>query len=93
MGRPSRRKTSGESAANSSASTTPGGTRSTAICTFVQQESEFFDLDKSDYGLAPVQVEVWEGFIFVNLDPANTTSLMDFLGPLGKASSAIRSAR
>ena len=52
--------------------------------TFVQQESEFFDLDKSDYGLAPVQVEVWEGFILVNLNPANTTSLMDFLGPLGK---------
>ena len=29
-------------------------------------------------------MEVWEGFIFVNLNPANTTSLMDFLGPLGK---------
>ena len=40
--------------------------------TFVQQESEFFDLDKADYGLVPVQVEVWEGFIFVNLDPDNT---------------------
>src|SRR6188768_2659545 len=26
--------------------------------TFVQQESEFFDLDKSQYGLAPVQCEV-----------------------------------
>ena len=38
-------------------------------CTFVQQEAEFFDLDKADYGLAPVQCEVWEGFIFVNLDP------------------------
>ena len=36
--------------------------------TFVQQEDEFFDLDKADYGLAPVQVDVWEGFIFVNLD-------------------------
>ena len=40
--------------------------------TFVQQESEFFDLDKADYGLVPVQAEVWEGFIFVNLDPTNT---------------------
>ena len=37
--------------------------------TFVQQESEFFDLDKADFGLVPVQAEVWEGFIFVNLDP------------------------
>ena len=48
--------------------------------TFVQQESEFFDLDKDDYGLVPVQTEVWEGFIFVNLDPANTTSVKEYLG-------------
>ena len=61
--------------------------------TFVQQESEFFDLDKSDYGLAPVQVEVWEGFIFVNLNPANTTSRWTSLARSAKASSAIRSAR
>jgi len=48
--------------------------------TFVQQESEFFDLDKSKYGLVPVQAEVWEGFIFVNLDQENTTPLREFLG-------------
>ena len=35
--------------------------------TFVQQESEFFDLDKSEYGLVPVHCDVWEGFVFVNL--------------------------
>ena len=40
--------------------------------TFVQQESEFFDLDRDEYGLVPVQTETWEGFIFVNLDPDNT---------------------
>jgi phenylpropionate dioxygenase-like ring-hydroxylating dioxygenase large terminal subunit len=51
--------------------------------TFVQQESEFFDLDKADYGLMAVQCEVWEGFIFVNLDPANTTPLREYLGKLG----------
>ena len=51
--------------------------------TFVQQESEFFDLDKEDYGLAAIQVETWEGFIFVNLDPENTTSVHDYLGALG----------
>jgi phenylpropionate dioxygenase-like ring-hydroxylating dioxygenase large terminal subunit len=50
---------------------------------FVQQEDEFFDLDKADYGLAPVQTEVWEGFIFVNLDPDNTTSVREYLGDLG----------
>ncbi len=48
--------------------------------TFVQQESEFFDLDRSEYGLVPVQVDVWEGFVFVNLDPANTVPLRDYLG-------------
>ncbi len=52
-------------------------------CTFVQQESEFFDLDKSDYGLASVACELWEGFIFVNLDPGNEQSLRDYLGQFG----------
>jgi phenylpropionate dioxygenase-like ring-hydroxylating dioxygenase large terminal subunit len=51
--------------------------------TFVQQEDEFFDLDKSDYGLVPVQCEVWEGFVFVNLDPDNTTPVAEYLGELG----------
>ena len=52
--------------------------------TFVQQESEFFDLDKADFGLVPVQTEVWEGFIFVNLDPDNTTSVREYLGRAGR---------
>jgi phenylpropionate dioxygenase-like ring-hydroxylating dioxygenase large terminal subunit len=50
--------------------------------TFVQQESEFFDLDKELYGLVPVQCEVWEGFIFVHLDPDNTEPVADYLGEL-----------
>jgi phenylpropionate dioxygenase-like ring-hydroxylating dioxygenase large terminal subunit len=53
-------------------------------CTFVQQEEEFFDLDKKDYGLVPVQSEVWEGFIFVNPDPKNTVGLAEYLGAMGK---------
>jgi phenylpropionate dioxygenase-like ring-hydroxylating dioxygenase large terminal subunit len=52
--------------------------------TFVQQESEFFNLDKKDYGLAPLQADVWEGFVFVNLDPSNTTPLRDYLGNLAR---------
>ena len=48
--------------------------------TFVQQEGEFFDLDRAAYGLVPVQVDTWEGFIFVNLDATNTTSLRSYLG-------------
>ncbi len=35
---------------------------------FVQQESEFFDLDKDNIGLVQVACDVWEGFIFINLD-------------------------
>jgi len=51
--------------------------------TFVQQESEFFDLDKSDYPLATVQCDVWAGFVFVNLDPENTTPLREYMGETG----------
>ena len=58
-----------ECAGSSSASTTRWRYALDGELTFVQQESEFFDLDKSEYGLVPVQADVWEGFIFVNLDP------------------------
>jgi phenylpropionate dioxygenase-like ring-hydroxylating dioxygenase large terminal subunit len=51
--------------------------------TFVQQEEEFFDLDKSAYGLKAVRCEVWEGFIFVNLDP-DAEPLADYLGEMAK---------
>src|SRR5882762_10421460 len=30
-------------------------------------------------GRVPVQIDVWEGFIFVNLDAANTVPLRDYL--------------
>src|SRR5262249_4379662 len=49
---------------------------------FVQQESEFFDLDKSQFGLVPVHCEVWAGFIFVNLAEEPDQSLQEFLGPM-----------
>jgi glycine betaine catabolism A len=49
---------------------------------FVQQEEEFFDLDKGDFGLVPVHCDTWEGFIFVNLAQAPAQSLKDFLGPM-----------
>jgi len=51
-------------------------------CTFVQQESEFFDLDKADYGLVPVHCDVWAGFIFVNFAEEPPQSLREFLGPM-----------
>src|SRR3954464_6331939 len=49
--------------------------------TFVQQEQEFFDLDKADFGLVAVNVDVWEGFIFVNFDP-EAAPLRDYMGRL-----------
>jgi glycine betaine catabolism A len=50
--------------------------------TFVQQEGEFFNLDKSQYGLVPVHCEVWAGFIFVNFAREPERSLREFLGPM-----------
>jgi phenylpropionate dioxygenase-like ring-hydroxylating dioxygenase large terminal subunit len=54
-------------------------------CAFVQQEGEFFDLDKSDYGLVPVHCDLWSGFIFVNLEKEPRQSLREFLGPMTTA--------
>jgi phenylpropionate dioxygenase-like ring-hydroxylating dioxygenase large terminal subunit len=51
-------------------------------CTFVQQESEFFGLDKADYGLVPVHCDVWSGFIFINLAREPSQALTEFLGPM-----------
>jgi phenylpropionate dioxygenase-like ring-hydroxylating dioxygenase large terminal subunit len=48
----------------------------------VPDEGAFFDLDKSLYGLSPVSVDVWQGFIFVNMDPNPALSLHDFLAPM-----------
>jgi phenylpropionate dioxygenase-like ring-hydroxylating dioxygenase large terminal subunit len=51
-------------------------------CSFVQQQGEFFDLDRSGFGLVPVHCDVWEGFIFVNLDEEPRQTLREFLGPM-----------
>src|SRR5262245_6511836 len=50
--------------------------------TYIQQEGEFFDLDKSRYGLVPIHCAVWAGFVFVNLAKEPEQSLQDFLGPM-----------
>ena len=52
-------------------------------CNFVQQESEFFDIDKDTLGLIPVACDVWEGFIFINLDKEPSQTLTEFLGEMG----------
>lgn len=50
--------------------------------TFIQQEDEFFDVDKADYPLKPVRCEIWEGFIFVNFDD-DAMPLEEYLGEFG----------
>ena len=38
------------------------------------------DFDAGNCRLASIQCEVWQGFIFINLDAGNTQSVRDFLG-------------
>lgn len=50
----------------------------------VPGEKMFYSLNKDDCGLKLVAVDVWEGFIFINLDPAPKESLTEFLGTMGE---------
>jgi len=50
----------------------------------VPQEECFFDLDKRINGLTPVATDVWNGFIFVNLDSEPRQSLKEYLGGAGE---------
>lgn len=50
--------------------------------TGVPEEENFFDLNKEDYGLTPVHVGVWEGFIFVNVDPSPSMTLEEYIKPV-----------
>ena len=45
-------------------------------------EANFFDVQKDTLGLTPVAVDIWEGFIFVNVDPSPQESLQEFLGEM-----------
>ncbi len=44
----------------------------------------FFDLDKSTLSLKQVALDIWEGFVFINLDPNPCQSLVEFLGTHGR---------
>ena len=50
----------------------------------VPDEKMFYQLKKEELGLKPVAVEVWEGFIFINLDPSPKESLKSYLGEMGE---------
>lgn len=49
---------------------------------YVPDEGEFYRLDKPALGLTPVHCELWEGFIFLNLDRTPALSLAAFLGEI-----------
>ena len=51
---------------------------------WVPDEENFFDLKKGELGLTPVHTDVWEGFIFVHLDPNPKETLIDYLGGVAK---------
>ena len=46
----------------------------------VPDEENFFDLDKGQHGLTPIALDVWEGFVFVNLQREPEQSLLEYLG-------------
>lgn len=50
----------------------------------VPDEENFHFPDKGELGLVPVRTEVWNGFIFVNLDRTGTDSLGEYLAGLGE---------
>ncbi len=50
----------------------------------VPDESQFYEFDKSQHGLAPVSVDTWEGFVFVHLDPQPKETLAQQLADFGE---------
>ena len=48
----------------------------------VTDEDQFFDLDREQLGLKPIALEIWRGFLFVNLDPHPDQDLRTFLGEM-----------
>lgn len=55
----------------------------------ISDEKKFFGIDKSKCGLTPIQCDVWDGWIFINLNPDNHVSLTDYLGDMGRFLSGI----
>lgn len=50
----------------------------------VPDERNFFGLDKSCFGLTSIAADVWDGWIFVNLQREPEVGLAEFLGDFGK---------
>jgi phenylpropionate dioxygenase-like ring-hydroxylating dioxygenase large terminal subunit len=51
-------------------------------CIGVPEEDMFFNFCKDDYGLMQVAADVWEGFIFINMEREPEESLREYLGEI-----------
>lgn len=49
----------------------------------IPREENFSGIDRACLGLRPIHCDVWEGFIFINLDDTPAQSLADYLGGMG----------
>lgn len=49
----------------------------------VPAEDQFRDFRREDHGLTPIHLDVWEGFVFVNLDETPAQTLVEFMGEFG----------
>ncbi len=50
----------------------------------IPDQDSFPHVDKAKSGLAPIACEVWEGMVFVNLDPQPKQTLIEYLGPVAE---------
>ena len=48
----------------------------------VPDEHLFMNFDKRDHGLSKIHVDIWQGFIFINVAAEPAQSLQDFMGPM-----------
>jgi phenylpropionate dioxygenase-like ring-hydroxylating dioxygenase large terminal subunit len=47
---------------------------------YVPDEENFHGFDRREHGLTPIATDIWEGFIFINLDPSPRETLREYLG-------------
>ena len=49
----------------------------------IPDEASFFNVDKATCGLTPMSFDIWEGWMFINLQKEPEVSLENFLGSFG----------
>jgi phenylpropionate dioxygenase-like ring-hydroxylating dioxygenase large terminal subunit len=59
--------------------------RSDGALQHVPDEKRYFGLDKACLGLTAVHCDVWEGFIYINVDPEPVQTLREYLGEVGES--------